>query len=183
MPYKRNTIDRWDSYFLNVCEVIASNSMCMSRHNGAILVRDHSIIATGYNGPPRGVPHCGKERIERDHNLRDRMTKTIDPSVIDTNRCPRKVMGYAPGDGLDWCPAAHAEQNCIAHAARLGVNVNHTHLYMNDQIPCKICLATLIDAGIALVTVTRLECYDEESSYLIKYSDINVRDFNGRVWS
>jgi len=183
MPYKHNTIDRWDSYFLNVCEVVASNSMCMSRHNGAILVRYNSIIATGYNGPPRGVPHCGKERIEYDHNLRDRMTRTIDPTVVDVNRCPRKVMGYAPGDGLDFCIATHAEQNCIAHAARLGVSVDHAYLYMNDQIPCKTCLAILIDAGISDIIVTRLECYDDESPYLIRYSKINVWDFNRKVWS
>lgn len=176
-------MNRWDTYFLNVCEVVASNSMCMSRHNGAILVRDNSILATGYNGPPRGVPHCGKRRIELDHNLRNRMTRTIDPTVVDTDRCPRKVMGYASGDGLSYCIAAHAEQNCIANAARLGVNTNHTDLYINDQIPCKICLNMLINAGIRYITVTRLECYDDESPYLINYSGLNIRNFNGKVWS
>jgi len=183
MPYKHNTIDRWDSYFLNVCEVVASNSMCMSRHCGAVLVREHSIIATGYNGPPRGVPHCGADRIKYDHNLRDRMTRSIDPTVIDVNRCPRKVMGYKSGDGLDFCPSTHAEQNCIAHAARLGVNTNHTELFVNDQIPCKICLGILINAGISCITVTRMEPYDDESPYLISYSPIIIRDFNGKVWS
>ena len=183
MPYKHHTIDKWDAYFLNVCETIASKSNCFSRQNGAILVRDKSIIATGYNGPPRDVPHCGKRRFELDHNLRDRMTKTIDPTIIDTDRCPRRIMGFDSGDGLDYCIAAHAEQNCIANAARLGVNVNHTDLYMNDQVPCKVCLNMLINAGIKTITVTKLECYDDLGPYLINYSKIEVRDFNGKVWS
>ena len=183
MPYKNTVIDKWDAYFLNVCETIASNSNCFSRQIGAILIRDKSIVATGYNGPPRDVPHCGKRRFELDHNLRDRMTKTIDPSIIDTDRCPRRVMGFESGDGLDYCIAIHAEQNCIANAARLGISTLDTDLYINNQIPCKICLDMLINAGIRIITVTMLECYDDQSPYLINYSKIEVRDFNGKVWS
>ena len=141
-------MDKWDTYFLKICETIASNSVCKSRQIGAILVRDKSIVATGYNGPPRGVPHCGKRRLEFDHNLRDRMTRTIDPTFINDDKCPRRVMGFASGDGLDYCIAAHAEQNCVANAARLGVSTLGTDLYLNDQIPCKVCLAILINAGV-----------------------------------
>lgn len=183
MPYKHTKMSKWDTYFLNVCEVIAANSMCMSRHNGAILVRDNSIIATGYNGPPRGVPHCGRDRIEFDHFLRDRMTKTLDPTFTDIDRCPRKAMGFESGDGLDYCIAAHAEQNCVANAARLGVTTLGSELYMNDQIPCKVCLVILINAGIHSIIVTRLECYDDAGQYLVNYGGLSVRNFNGKVWS
>ena len=48
----------WDTYFLKVCETIALNSKCLSRKIGAIIVRDKSIISTGYNGPPSGVDPC-----------------------------------------------------------------------------------------------------------------------------
>lgn len=176
-------MDKWNTYFLNVCEVIASNSVCMSRHIGATLVRDKSIIATGYNGPPRGVPHCGKARLEYDHFLRDRMTRTMDTTFTDTDRCPRRVMGFDSGDGLDYCIAAHAELNCVADAARRGVITLGAELYLNDRIPCKNCLVILINAGISVITATKLECYDDASPYLISYSNISVRNFNGKVWS
>jgi len=55
-------IKRWDTYFHSICIAVASKSPCLSRKIGAILVRDKSIVATGYNGPPRGVPHCGHDR-------------------------------------------------------------------------------------------------------------------------
>lgn len=175
-------MNRWDKYFLEICKAVASNSRCHSRQIGAILVRDHSIIATGYNGPPRGVPHCGKDRMEKDSTLYRGMTRTIDPLVASTDGCPRRAMGFASGDGLDYCIAAHAEQNCVANAARIGVNTMSSELYMNDQIPCKVCLVVLINAGVHRVTVTRLETYDDTGQFIAKYSGMEIRDFEGRVW-
>jgi len=49
----------WDEYFFLICQSTALKSTCLSRKIGAILVKDKSIISTGYNGPPRGIPHCG----------------------------------------------------------------------------------------------------------------------------
>ena len=93
-------------------------------------------------------------------------------------------MVFDSWDGLDYCISAHDEQNCIANAARLGVSTLGTDLYLNDQVPCgKICLPMLINAGVKTVTVTQLECYDDLGPYLINYSKIEVRDFNGKVWS
>ncbi len=48
----------WDEYYYNICKQIARNSKCLSRKIGAILVKDKLIIATGYNGPPRGIQRC-----------------------------------------------------------------------------------------------------------------------------
>ena len=51
----------WDLYFMQIARTVSKKSHCMSRQIGAVLVRDNSIISTGYNGPARGVKHC-KER-------------------------------------------------------------------------------------------------------------------------
>lgn len=48
----------WDEYFLNIAQVVASRSTCPRRAVGAVLVRDRQILSTGYNGSPRGLPHC-----------------------------------------------------------------------------------------------------------------------------
>lgn len=169
----------WNNYFLKVCETVASNSKCRSIQRGAILVRDHSIISTGYNGPPRGVPHCGKDRIELDNYLRQKICKTYDNyfPTEDENKCPRQRMGFKSGDGLDYCIAAHAEQNCIVNAARMGVTTLNSTLYTDSEIPCKNCLVLLINAGIKEIFVKDLKLYDPQSEYIIKYSELSIRKF------
>ncbi|MEO7113078.1 MAG: dCMP deaminase family protein [Polyangiaceae bacterium] len=48
----------WDEYFMNIAREVATRSTCDRKHVGAVLVRDKCILATGYNGSIRGVPHC-----------------------------------------------------------------------------------------------------------------------------
>lgn len=144
---------KWDAYFFALCETVASKSPCLSRKIGAILVRDHSILSTGYNGPPRGVPHC-------------------------TGKCPRKVMGFKSGEGMEYCPAQHAEENAVSNAARNGTTILGSILYMNSVIPCQKCFGTLINAGISEIVICETVVYDQHTSFLIENSDINIRRFN-----
>ena len=179
---REDTMNRWDKYFLNICNSTSDISVCLSRKIGAILVRDKSIIATGYNGPARGIPHCGRDRFDKDEVLRKRMSIPLEPAYTEQidSICPRKVMGFSSGDGLDYCNAAHAEQNCIANAARVGVTTFGSTLYMNCIIPCKNCMNVLINAGIVEIVVSELEFYDEQTKLLSRYSGIKTRDFNGK---
>jgi dCMP deaminase len=48
----------WDEYFMNIAKEVASRSTCDRKHVGAVIVRDKSILATGYNGSVRGLGHC-----------------------------------------------------------------------------------------------------------------------------
>jgi len=48
----------WDEYFMNIGREVASRSTCPRKHVGAVLVRDKTILSTGYNGSVRGLPHC-----------------------------------------------------------------------------------------------------------------------------
>lgn len=142
----------WDSYFINICNAVASKSPCLSRQIGAILVRDHSIVSTGYNGPARGYPHC-------------------------EGQCPRKLKGYKSGEGLVECPAAHAEGNCVANAARIGASTVNTTLYMNSIIPCKDCMILLVNAGICEVVVLETDPYHKMSLGIARFGDIKIRRF------
>ena len=151
---------KWDRYFHGICDAVAVQSPCLSRNIGAILVRDKSIIATGYNGPPRGFTHC----IEKG------------------NSCPRMSLeGYESGKFLDICPAAHAEANCLVNAARNGVIVINSTLYMNCVVPCKDCMILLANAGITGVVVDSLDPYssvNQMSKEIADFSGIEVRRFN-----
>jgi len=171
----------WDKYFLGICNQVAANSKCLSRQIGAILVRDHIIIATGYNGPPRGFRKCP-----------DRWRDPMDPLSNEAGilkgtgkGCPRHALGHKSGERLDLCPAVHAEVNCIAAASRVGVNVNHSVMYMNCQVPCKWCMGLLIDSGVGILVVTSLEPYDQLSLTMVRESNtgITVRDYDGNFLS
>ena len=51
----------WDEYFMSIAREVATRSTCDRKHVGAVIVRDRSILATGYNGSIRGLPHCDEE--------------------------------------------------------------------------------------------------------------------------
>lgn len=48
----------WDHYFMDIAKQVATRATCARRHVGAVLVRDKTILSTGYNGSIRGLPHC-----------------------------------------------------------------------------------------------------------------------------
>lgn len=171
-------INSWDNYFHQVCQAVASKSPCLSRKIGAILVRDHSIVSTGFNGPSRGIPHCGHERLMKDEVL---VNLIKSPQIYQPERirkeCPRKLLGYESGTHMELCLAQHAEENAISNAARLGVSVLGSTLYMNCVIPCKNCFGTLINAGIVEIVVDKTDVYDKHTQFLIDNSSIKIRRF------
>ena len=57
----------WDEYFMNIARVVASRSTCERKFVGAVIVRDKTILSTGYNGSIRGMPHC----IDVGHMMED----------------------------------------------------------------------------------------------------------------
>jgi dCMP deaminase len=57
----------WDEYFMNIARVAATRATCDRKHVGAVLVRDKTILSTGYNGSIRGLPHC----TEAGHMMED----------------------------------------------------------------------------------------------------------------
>ena len=48
----------WHTYFMNIARQAATRSTCDRKHVGAVIVRDRTILSTGYNGSIRGLAHC-----------------------------------------------------------------------------------------------------------------------------
>ncbi len=48
----------WHTYFMNIARQVATRSTCDRKHVGAVIVRDKTILSTGYNGSIRGLDHC-----------------------------------------------------------------------------------------------------------------------------
>lgn len=47
-----------DEYYIGIAENIYQRSTCLRRKYGAVIVKNDEIVATGYNGAPRGVASC-----------------------------------------------------------------------------------------------------------------------------
>ena len=115
----------WDEYFMQLANLASTRSTCLSRHVGAVVVKDKSIISTGYNGPASGVKHCA-----------------------DLGGCIRRQKkDYKSGAYLELCPASHAEQNAIALAAKNGTSTDGATIYVT-AFPCKDCMNSIINSGI-----------------------------------
>jgi dCMP deaminase len=66
---KRRKRADWDEYFMNVARVVSSRSTCDRKFVGAVIVRDKTILSTGYNGSVRKLPHCDEtgHMMENNH--------------------------------------------------------------------------------------------------------------------
>jgi len=116
----------WETYFMNITNLVAQRSTCLRRAVGAVLVKDKRILSTGYNGAPTKLKHC-----------------------LEVG-CLRDQMGIESGKMHELCRGIHAEQNAIIQAAYHGVSVKGAVIYCTNQ-PCSICARMIINAGIVKI--------------------------------
>ena len=117
----------WDQYFMTITREVAERSTCLRAKVGAVIVRDRSILATGYNGSPAGLPHC------LDVGCLIYESRTPDGEL--EQNCYRTI---------------HAEINAITQAARNGVAIRDADIYVTHT-PCIHCLKVLINTGVSRV--------------------------------
>jgi len=118
----------WDEYFMSFARLAATRSSCLRRRVGAVIVIDRRVVATGYNGAPAGVRHCGE------------------------TGCLREKLNVPSGTRHELCRGLHAEQNAIIQAAVHGVSTQGGTLFCTN-LPCIICAKMLINAGIREVVM------------------------------
>ncbi|MBS3811679.1 MAG: cytidine/deoxycytidylate deaminase family protein [Halanaerobiales bacterium] len=141
----------WNQYFMQMAELAAKRSTCLRRKVGAVLVKDKRILATGYNGAPKKLPHC------------------------EDTGCLREREGVPSGEKHEICRGIHAEQNLIAQSAVHGVKTEGATVYCTNQ-PCSICVKLLINSGIKRIYYK--DHYDDEfATRLLEQSDIEYHQF------
>lgn len=128
------------NYYLDIAEAVANRSTCLRKKCGSAIVKNDEIIATGYNGAPRGRENC-----------------------IDLGYCTKKkLLPDIRHSGYDACRSVHAEQNAIISAARkdmiggdlyLVVYRTDSHEYEEGVSCCLLCRKLIINAGIKRVIV------------------------------
>lgn len=142
----------WDEYFMQITNVVATRSTCLRRQVGAVIVKDRHIIATGYNGAPRGLAHCGEVG------------------------CLREQQGVASGERHELCRALHAEQNAIIQAAVSGVSIAEGTLY-TSLFPCVLCAKMLINSRIRRIVYT-VDYPDKLSRSLLEEAGVELVQFS-----
>ena len=130
----------WNEYFMGIAELTSQRSTCLRRQVGAVIVQDKHLVASGYNGAPRGLPHCAELG------------------------CLREELGVPSGERHELCRALHAEQNAIIQAATSGMSIEGSTIYITHQ-PCYICAKMIINAGIRKIIVK--EGYPDEMAVKI----------------
>lgn len=140
----------WDDYFMGIAKVVALRSNCIKRKVAAVIVKDKRIIATGYNGTPRGVKNC-----------------------MDGG-CPRCNSFTQQGAQLDECLCSHAEENAITQSAYHGVSIKDAVLY-STYSPCLMCTKMIINSGIKEVVYSHDYSVGEVSIRLLQEAHVQVR--------
>ena len=125
----------WTEYFLDIAETVGKRATCLRRTYGAVIVKDHIVISTGYNGAPCGEENCS-----------------------DSGYCEREKQQVPPGERYELCVAVHAEQNAIINADPhrlkgatiyiVGFNADGSRA---SGKPCFLCRRMIKNAMIAKV--------------------------------
>jgi dCMP deaminase len=137
----------WDTYFMEIAHLVSSRATCPRRSVGAVIVKDKRILATGYNGAPRGLSHCPEGGHENDWPQ----------GCLRAGHCIR---------------ALHAEQNALLQAAMIGIACEGSAIYVTCQ-PCNNCAKMIINAGITRV-IYEGDYPDEFSKELFRESGLEV---------
>jgi len=132
-----------ENYYLDIAETVLERATCLRRVYGAIIVNNDEIIATGYNGAPRGRANCS-----------------------DMGYCTREKMQIPRGERYELCRSVHAEANAIISAARRDIVGGTLYLVgrdartgelLSDATSCSMCRRLVINSGLEKVVIRRTE--------------------------
>ena len=139
-PQKRAS---WDEYFMRIAIQAAARSTCDRKHVGAVVVRDKTILSTGYNGSIRGMPHCDDvgHMLENSH--------CIATVHAEANAIIQAARNGTAINGADIFITASPCWNCFKLIANSGIKrIFYLEFYRDDRI-----LTSAPQAGIELVSV------------------------------
>ncbi|MBE6687197.1 MAG: dCMP deaminase family protein [Ruminococcaceae bacterium] len=127
------------NYYLDIAQTVAERSTCLRKRFGAIIVKNDTIISTGYNGAPRGRVNC-----------------------CDRKFCIRDQLNIPRGERYELCRSVHAEANAIIAASReqtLGATLymacmeGDSDTLVENTTSCAMCKRLILNAGIETIIV------------------------------
>ena len=128
-----------ENYYLDIAQTVSARGTCLRRKFGAIIVKNDSIVSTGYAGAPRGRLNC-----------------------CDRGVCLRDQLNIPRGERYELCRSVHAEANALISASRermIGASLYLTGVdartggYVEKSSCCSMCKRMVINAGIEHVYI------------------------------
>lgn len=157
MTEEKHIRPTWDEYFMEVCHAVAKRATCDRGLSGCVIAKDKQILVTGYVGSPKGLPHCD----EVGHQM--------------------KTMTHEDGHQTQHCVrTAHAEQNAIVQAAKLGVSIDGGTVYCK-MTPCAVCAKMIINSGIKKVICEKRYHAGSESEEMFRQVGMELNFFDEEV--
>ena len=139
----------WDDYFFGIMDAVRMRGTCKGLA-GCVIVKNKRIVSTGYAGSAPGLKHCDEAGHLTVH--------TKYPDGVEREHCVRTI---------------HAEQNAIAFAAKAGVALDGSTIYVNME-PCMHCTKLIIAAGIKRVVCRKRYHAAEISRKFLKEAGIEL---------
>lgn len=115
-----------DETLMKMARVMAERGTCSRASVGAIFALEGRVLSSGYNGAPRGLPHC------------------VHP--------PGELSADRDSEAPACAYSVHAEANAVAFAARYGIELNGSTLYTTLS-PCVPCAQLILNVGVTRVYV------------------------------
>jgi len=134
----------WDAYFMQIAVQVATRSTCDRKHVGAVIVRDKTILSTGYNGSVRGMPHCD----DVGHMMED--GHCIATVHAEANAIIQAAKNGTGIDGADIYVTASPCWNCFKLIANSGIKrIFYLEFYRDERV-----LKVAKEAGIEMSQVS-----------------------------
>ena len=117
----------WKDYFMNIAREVATRSTCNRKHVGAVIVREKTILSTGYNGSIKGLPHCDEVGCEM-----------VDGHCVRTTHAEANAIVQAAKNGIqinqsEIYVTASPCYDCFKLIANAGINVIYYDEFYRDK--------------------------------------------------
>jgi len=144
-------MQKWHLFYIAFCDLLAEK-LCYAKRSkvGAVIVKDHNILAYGYNGTPHGFPNVCEDIVVKDFKMTEASIMTdlsFKQSAITNVAVAGKIID---SEFITKPEVIHAEINAIAKAARQGISIKGATMYVSIS-PCIECAKLIIQSGITKV--------------------------------
>lgn len=138
-----------DKFYMEKAYEQSEKSSCFRAKVGAVLVKDGLVIAQGYNNMAGGINDCAEVG------------------------CIREKLNIPSGTRREVCRAICAEQLAISEAARNGVKLDGSVVYITT-FPCHICAKLLVSSGVSEIVYDK-DYPDELSKKFLAEAGTKIR--------
>ncbi|MFL2982834.1 MAG: deoxycytidylate deaminase [Candidatus Neomarinimicrobiota bacterium] len=136
----------WENYFMNIAQEVATRSTCDRKHVGAVIVRNKTILSTGYNGSMKGTTHCD----DVGHEM-------VDGHCVRTTHAEANAIVQSAKNGVkidlgDIYVTASPCFNCFKLIANAGIKT----IFYNELYRDKKIIERAKEVGIKLVSLENM---------------------------